>query len=329
MEVKRRQFVTLTTAAAFAWPAIGFAQARARRPLVAILTQRSPEAMQRYMSAFADGMRESGLIAHRDYDIAQRSAESDVTRVPKLLVELIGLNPDVILTPDTTITMAAKRATETIPIVGVGISNPVAFGLVASLARPGGNVTGLLSSIDRLVPKQLELLLEVVPEVTRVGVLFNASNPANAGGIRLLQTDPATRLLKLVPAGLRSSSEIGAAFQVFTRDSVGAVLVFQDGLFLFNAERIAGLALAARLPTVFGFREHVEAGGLLSYGLNRIGLWRHAGGYAAKILKGAKPADLPVEMQPKLELVINLKTAKALGVKISPQVLAFADDVIE
>lgn len=328
--MRRREFAaSVGGAAAFAWPAIGFTQVAAPRPLVAILTQRSPDAMRRYMNAFGQGMQGSGLVAGRDYDIAQRSAESDVARGKKLLAELIELDPAVILTPDTTLTLAAKRATGTIPIVGVGISDPVGFGLVASLARPGGNVTGLLSSIDRLVQKQLELLLQVVPGLKRIGVLFNASNPANATGVRLLERYTAGHSLELVPAGLRSSDEIEAAFQAFTREFVKAVVVFQDGLFLFNGERIARLALAARLPTVFGFREHVESGGLLSYGLNRIDLWRHAGEYAAKILKGARPADLPVEMQPRLELVINLKTAKALGITVPASVLAFANDVIE
>jgi putative tryptophan/tyrosine transport system substrate-binding protein len=211
----------------------------------------------------------------------------------------------------------------------VGIADPVGLGLVASLARPGGNVTGLLSGIDTLPAKQLELLLQVVPGVIRVGILLNVSNPGNVYGLHVLETDTAALPLKLVPAELRLSTEIEPAFQTFTREHVEAVYVSQDGLFFFNTERIATLALAARLPTVFGFREHVEAGGLMSYGLNRDDLWRDAASYVEKILKGAKPADLPVELHPKLELVINLKTAKALGVTVPPRVLAFADDVIE
>jgi putative ABC transport system substrate-binding protein len=244
-------------------------------------------------------------------------------------VELIALNPAVIMTPDTTITVAAKKATETVPIIGVGISDPVGFGLVASLAHPEGNVTGLLSSIDKSTVKQLEILLQAVPSATRVGVMFNANNPANVAGARLLQTDKPARAIKLFPIELRSSSDIETAFQVLAGEHAGAVLVFQDGIFLFNAAQIAASALKAGVPTVFGFREHVEAGGLISYGLNRDDLWRRAGAYAAKILKGAKPGDLPVEMRPKLELVINLRTAKALGITIPPSVMAFANDVIE
>jgi putative tryptophan/tyrosine transport system substrate-binding protein len=328
--MRRREAVALIGGAVVAWPGIGvFADVSARRPLVAMLMQRPPEAVRRYMNAFAQGMQKLGLVEGRDFDIVQRSANSDPKRVPGLLTELIGLKPDVMLTGDTALTLAAKRATEAIPIVGVGIADPVGFGLVASLARPGGNVTGLLSGIDTLPAKQLELLLQVVPGVIRVGILLNVSNPGNVYGLHVLETDTAALPLKLVPAELRLSTEIEPAFQTFTREHIEAVFVSQDGLFFFDAERIASLALAARLPTVFGFREHVEAGGLMSYGLNRDDLWRHAASYVEKILKGAKPADLPVELHPKLELVINLKTAKALGVTVPAHVLAFADEVIE
>jgi len=321
--------IALIGGTAVVWPGISVAQVTTTRSLVAILTARPPEAMRRYVNAFAQGIQEFGLVEGRDYEIVLRSTDGDTTRVPELLTELIALHPKVILTTDTPQALAAKRATNEIPIVGVFIADPVGFGLVASVARPGGNVTGLLSSIDRLVPKQLDLLLQVVPAATRVGVLLNANNPANVGGLRFLQTDTAARPLKLVPAELRQSSEIDAAFQAFVHEHVKAVFVFQDPLFLRNGERIAALALAARLPTVFGFREFVEVGGLMSYGLNLINQWRRAAAYAAKILEGTKPGDLPVEMQPRLELVINLKTAKALGVTIPASVLAFANDLIE
>jgi putative tryptophan/tyrosine transport system substrate-binding protein len=281
------------------------------------------------MDAFSRGIQEFGLLKGRDYEIVLRSTDGDATRAPGLLSELIGLNPALIVTQDTPLTLAAKRATQTIPIVGAFIADPVGFGLVASLARPGGNVTGLLFSIDELILKQLELLLQVVPEAMRIGVLLNANNPANVGGLRILETDAAALRLKFVPAALRRSGEIEPAFHTFTGEHVDAVFVFQDSLFFNTGEMIAASALAERLPTVFGFRESVEAGGLMSYGINVIYQWRHAGGYAAKILKGAKPAELPVEMQPKLELVINLKTAKALGITIPASVLAFANDLIE
>ena len=203
IKVKRREFVALIGAAATAGPAIARGQiAATRRPLVAILTQRSPEAMRRYVNAFAQGMQELGLVAQRDYEIVLRSTDGDATRAPQLLQELIGLGPQVILTTDTTLALAAKRATKVIPIVGVLIAAPVAFGLVASLARPGGNVTGLLSSVDRLPAKQLQLLLRIVPGATRIGLLLNVDNPANVGGVRLLETDAAVRQLKFVSAAI-------------------------------------------------------------------------------------------------------------------------------
>jgi putative tryptophan/tyrosine transport system substrate-binding protein len=267
-EMRRRAVIALIAGAALAWPGIGAAQVNARRPIVAILASRPPEAMRRYVNAFAQGMQEAGLVEGRDYEIVERSTDGDATRGPGLLTELIALSPAVILTMDTTQTLAAKRATKDIPIVGVLIADPVGFGLVASIAHPGGNVTGLLSSVDKLGAKQLELLLQAVPKAARIGVLFNANNPANVAGARILQTDTAAQSLKLVPTGLRQSGEIDAAFQTFDHEDIEAVFVFQDGLFSRNAERIAALALKARLPTVLGFREFVEAGGLMSYGLN-------------------------------------------------------------
>jgi putative ABC transport system substrate-binding protein len=328
--MRRREIIALIGGAALAWPGIVFAEVSARQPLVAVLTQRSPDILRRYVNAFAQGMQEFGLIEGRDYDVAIRSTDGDVTRVPKLLAELIALKPAVILTTDTTLALAAKRATKEIPIVGVLVAAPVEFGLVKSIAHPGGNFTGLLSSVDKLVPKQLELLQEVVPMATRIGVLFNASNPANSGGIPLLESETASKpLLKLVPVGVRAPADIDTAFQTFAHDRVEAVLVFQDTLFSNNAKHIADLALAAKLPTIFGFREQVEAGGLMSYGLNISHQYRRTAAFVEQILKGASPADLPVEMQPRLELVINLKTAKALGVTIPADVLAFANDVIE
>ena len=328
--MRRRDFIVLIEGAALTWPASVVAQIAPGRPLVAILASRTlNEVTLSYINAFAQGMQKLGLVAGRDYDVVLRSTEGDATRVPKLLTELISLNPTVMLTQDTPLTLAAKRATKEIPIIGVFIADPVGFGLVASLARPGGNVTGLLSSIDKLTAKQFELLLQVVPKAKRIGVLFNATNLANATGARLLQADAVAHSVELVPAGLRNAGEIEAAFHTFTSQHVDGVLVFQDLLFSSNPQKIAALALAARLPIVFGFRLHVDAGGLMSYGLNPLNQWRRAAEFAAKILRGAKPADLPVEMQPKLELVINLKIAKALGLTIPASVMAFANDVIE
>lgn len=208
--MRRREFAALIGGAAIARPGIGVTEVLVRHPLVVVLMQRSPEAMERYVVSFTQGLQELGLVPGRDFELDQRSANGEPRRVPELLTELIGLTPSVIVTSDTALTLAAKRATKVIPIVGVAISAPVAFGLVASLARPGGNVTGLLSSVDRLVPKQLELLLQILPGTKRIAVLFNATNPANAAGARLLESDTAARSLELVPAGraLRTRSRL-------------------------------------------------------------------------------------------------------------------------
>jgi putative tryptophan/tyrosine transport system substrate-binding protein len=226
--MRRREVIALI-GGGIAWPGIVFAEVSARRPLVAVLAQRSSNILRRYVNAFAQGMQEFGLIEGRDYDVAIRSTDGDVTRVPKLLAEMIALKPAVILTTDTALALAAKRATKEIPIVGVLVAAPVEFGLVKSIAHPGGNFTGLLSSVGKLVPKQLAT-------ATRIGVLFNASNPANSGGIPLLESDTASKpLLKLVPLGVRVPADIDTAFQTFAHDQVEAVLVFQDALFSSNA----------------------------------------------------------------------------------------------
>jgi putative tryptophan/tyrosine transport system substrate-binding protein len=327
--MQRRQLIVLFLLTMVAWPNLALAQVAATVPRIAIITVRTPEAMQRYLDAFAGALYKFGLVRERDYTIDLRSTGGDTTRDAPILAELITLNPAVIMTTDTPLTLAAKHATKEIPIVGVLISDPVGFGLVASLAHPGGNVTGLLSAIDRVVSKQLELLRQAIPAVTRVGMLFNANNPANVLGVKAIPEDAAFGSLKFVTAPARQSGDIDPAFLRFARERVEAVLVFQDGLFSRNAARIAKLALAARLPTVFGFREFVEDGGLMSYGLDLVSQWQRAAAFVDKILKGTKPADLPVEMQPRLELVINAKTAKALGLTIPPSLLAFADDVID
>jgi putative ABC transport system substrate-binding protein len=324
--MRRREFIAFA-AAATCRPAVVRAQPSKRVPIIIVLTPRSPEALRRQMAAFLGGLKDAGLQAGRDFDFVHRSIGLSAARVPEIIAKLVELGPAVIVTQDTPLTIAAKKATQTVPIVGAFISNPVGFGLAASIAHPGGNVTGLLSHVDKLVAKQLEFLLKVAPSASRIGILANSDNPANVGGVRVLEAD-APQLAFLTPA-VRNTTEIDSAFEAFAQRRADAVFVFQDSLFSDNEEKIATLALKAHLPTIFGFRQSVEAGGLMSYGLNVVRQWRSAGGYAAKILAGANPADLPIEIQPRLELVINLKTAKTLGLVIPPAVLALAQDVIE
>ena len=237
--------------------------------------------------------------------------------------------PDVIVAQNTTAALAAKSATQTIPIVAGVLTDPVNFGLVESHARPGGNVTGLLSSVDGLSGKQLELASEIVPGATKLGVLFNADNRGNDPQRKEIEIAAAARGIKLQLAEIRRAADLQTAFQVLVTNNVQVVVVVRDTLAFSERQHVALLAAASRLPTVFGWRQGPEAGGLASYGIRTLDNYRRAAVFVDKILKGEKAGDVPLEFATKLELVINLKTAKALGVSVPPTLLARADEVIE
>ena len=285
---------------------------------------------ERGLAAFRQGLRDLGYVEGQNIAIEYRWAEGRFERLPDLAAELVRLKVDVIVSVVTQATLAAKNATGTIPIVLVAAGDPLGSGLVANLARPGGNVTGPSSMYGDLAGKQLELLKETVPKVSRVAVLWN---PANAvwQAQMLRQTEIAARALGLQLQLLeaRGPDELEGAFAAMTRERVSALLVQVDVIFALHARRIADLAAKRRVPAMYGSREHVETGGLMSYAPNIPDLFRRAATYVDKILKGAKPADLPVEQPTKFELVINLKTAKALGLKIPQSVLVRADEVIQ
>jgi len=285
---------------------------------------------ERGLAAFRQGLRDLGYVEGQNIAIEYRWAEGRFERLPDLAAELVRLKVDVIVSVVTQATLAAKNATGTIPIVLVAAGDPLGSGLVANLARPGGNVTGPSSMYGDLAGKQLELLKETVPKVSRVAVLWN---PANAvwQAQMLRQTEIAARALGLQVQLLeaRGPDELEGAFAAMTRERVSALLVQVDVIFALHARRIADLAAKRRVPAMYGSREHVETGGLMSYAPNIPDLFRRAATYVDKILKGAKPADLPVEQPTKFELVINLKTAKALGLKIPQSVLIRADEVIQ
>jgi putative ABC transport system substrate-binding protein len=271
--------------------------------------------------AFRQGLRELGYVEGQNIVIEYRSADGKDERLPGLAAELVRLKVDVIVAASPPATEAAKRATSTIPIVFAVSGDPVAEGLVASLARPGGNITGLATISPALVGKQLEMLKGVVPKASRLAVL---QNPSNQGHLRSLrQAEGAARALgvQLQIVEGRTPSEIEAAFAAMSSQRAGGVLVLRDALFRVQRAQIVALAAKSRLPAVYGLREEAEAGGLLAYGANVAQLFRRAATYVDKILKGAKPADLPVEQPTKFELVINLKTAKALGLTIPPSLL--------
>jgi putative ABC transport system substrate-binding protein len=284
--------------------------------------------VQPYLDVFRRGLRELGYIEGQSITIEYRWAEGQYERLPDLAAELVRLRVDVIVAVAVAV-RAAKQATQTIPIVMMSADDPVAAGLVASLARPGGNITGLSIIAHDLVAKQLQLLREVLPNVSLVAVLWNPANRSHA--LQLREAEAAAQALgvQLYTLEAQGPDEIDRAFAAMTRERVGALLVLLDSMLLLQRERIAHLAAKSRLPAVYGLRWHAEDGGLMAFGANQLVHSRRITSYVDKILKGAKPADLPVEQPTKFELVINLKTAKALGLTIPPSVLGRADQVIE
>ena len=327
--MKRREFVTLLGGAAAAWPCNGLAQSPPKRPLIGLLAGSSKAAGARYYSGFPLGMRELGYLEGRDYGFEDRYADGDGSRLPMLAEELVRLKPDVIVAATTPGSLAAKRAAASIPIVGVNLTDPVGFGLVVSEARPGGSVTGILYWLEGLTGKQMEIALDLMPGASKMGILVDATNPSNELQRRELEAAAGKSGMTIATVDVRTVDEIGDAIQTFVRERASIVIVLGVALFVNARRRIATFALASRLPTVFNFREHVEDGGLISYGVDLRQNFRRAAYFVDRILKGAKPADLPIEFPTKVELVVNATTAKAIGVAIPPALLARADEVIE
>jgi putative ABC transport system substrate-binding protein len=319
--IDRRAFLAGTGAVLLAAPLAADAQPAMKVPRIGLLWGSSPSAGGSYLDAFRQGLRELGYVEGQNIVIENRWAEGRQERFTDLAAELVRLKVDVIVAAISAAALAAKNATTTIPVVMLVVGDPVRFGFVASLARPGGNITGLTSVGDELFPKQLELLKEAVPRVSRVAVLWNPANPSHGPSLKSIEV--AARSLGMQPQlqKARGPDEFDSAFAAMTRARAGALLVLADTMFNLHRTRIADLAVKARLPAMYGLREHVEAGGLVAYAANYADLCRRGATYVDKILKGAKPADLPVEQPTKFELVINLKTAKALGLTIPPSVL--------
>jgi putative ABC transport system substrate-binding protein len=329
--VERRAFVT-GTLALLAAPLVAEAQQAAKVPRIGYLAP-SLAANPPLHDAFRQGLREFGYAEGRNVVIEYRDAEGKDERLPALAAELAALKVDVIVTnPGTLAALAAQQATKTLPIVFIATGDPVSSGLVTSLARPGGNLTGLSLLFPELVGKCLEQLKQAVPGVSRIAVLEQpGAVPERTQKDILKAADVAARALgvRLQVVGARGPGDINQAFSEMTRARVNGVAILSTPMFSIERRRLVDLAAKNRLPAVYSFRVYVEAGGLISYGPNIPDLSRRAATYVDKILKGAKPADLPVEQPTKFELVINLKTAKALGLTIPPSVLARADEVIE
>ena len=327
--MRRREFILLIgSAAPFSFSAHG-QQAR-KVPRIGYLGVTSAFDRPPLLNAFRLGLRELGWIEGQNIVIDYRFAEGRLDRLPDLAAELVQLKVDVIVSLGTQGVTAAKNATKTIPIVMIGVRDPVGIGLIASLARPGGNVTGVSGSAGlAIVTKQLELLKDTSPNIRRVAIL---SNPANAyhqlamNELNVAATSLGVELQLLEASG---PNEFEGAFGAMAKDPVGALLVLSDVIFNDHRARLVDLAAMNRLPTAYGIRESVEAGGLMSYGPSFLEFFRRSTTYVDRILKGDKPADLPVEQPTKFELVINLRAAKTLGIEIPPTLLSRADEVIE
>jgi ABC-type uncharacterized transport system substrate-binding protein len=310
-------------------PLTGEAQQTGKVYRIGVLDTMSATLNTANLGAFRQGLRELGYVEGRDFVIEYRSADGRPERFPGLATELVRLKVDLIVTRGTPAVLAAEKATESIPIVMTTSADPTGFGVVSSLARPGGNVTGLSTIAVELMGKRLEFLKEAIPRIARIALLGNMSSPASASQWR--QMEGAARSLGLEPQLLdvRAPEDFARAFDTAIRQRANAVQVVNDTLTQTNSRRIVDLSAKHRLPSIFTSREFVDAGGLMAYGPNFTDLYRRAATYVDKIFKGAKPADLPIEQPTKFELVINLKTAKALRLTIPQTLLLRADQVIE
>jgi putative ABC transport system substrate-binding protein len=326
--MRRRDFVILLGGAA-AWPLRARAQQPAKIPRIGLLSPFSSSDTALWHQAFLQGLRELGRVEGKTVVIEYRYAEGRNDRLPELIAELIRLKVDVIVTAVTSDTLVAKSATREIPIVMAAAGDPVATGLVESLARPGGNITGLSQMNPELTGKRLELLKEIIPELSSVAVVSNPEDPVSVLGLHEIQL-PARELGIAVHSLLvRSPGDLDQALDQAVGTRVGALVIMPNPVFVTNLKRIADFATRNRLPSIFHLREFAQAGGLVSYGVDRSDLFRRAATYVDKILNGVKAADLPIEQPTRFELVINLKTANALGLTVPPSLLARADEVIE
>jgi putative ABC transport system substrate-binding protein len=325
--VKRREFITLLGGAASAWPLAARAQQPGKLPIIGFLGA-NPSIESQRVAAFVQRLRELGWIEGRTVSIEYRWAEGRSERYAENAAELVRLKVDVIVASTTPPSLAAKQATAVIPIVFAAANDPIGTGLVASLARPGGNVTGLANQMSDTSGKKLEFLREVVPDLRRLAIMANAGNPGSILDMSEAEATPRRLGLEVTTSEIRRAEDIAPAFEAL-KDSADALYLCPDALLNTNRTRINILAVGARLPTMHGHREYVEAGGLMSYGPNLASQFARAADFVDKILRGAKPADIPVEQPTKFDLVMNLTTAKALGLDIPPTLLARADEVIE
>ena len=325
--MRRREFIGLIASAAATVPLVAYAQ-RSAIPVVGVLSPEGPKTGN--ATGLVEGLRELGYVEGRNIRFEYRWAEGKFDRLPELAADLVRLKVDVIIAFVTQAAEVAKKQTSTIPIVMVGVSDPVGASLAASLARPGGNVTGTSSLAAALVGKQLELIKLVAPNNTTVATIFNPAN-VTFQALQVKEAKAASQTLGLQPRFLevRAPSEFESAFDTIVQEQIGALLILIDPLFMANSTTLAELSVKSRLITMTGSRAFAEAGALMSYGPNYFETYKAAAPYVDKIMKGEKPADLPIDQSSRFEFVVNLKTAKMLGLEIPTAVLGFATEVIE
>ena len=322
----RREFIRLFGSTAVAWPLSARAQQPNRIVRIGFLTPQSPNPP--WIEAFRAGMREHGYVEGRNLVIALRSAEGQKERYTSLIGELLAFKPDVLMTWSTPTSVALKKATDTIPIVSIS-GDPVGLGLAASLAHPQGNLTGFaILSID-VEAKQLQILKDTIPGLARVAVLTNSTNAVNPPIVKSIRRNASSVGLAIQELEVQDAGELAKVFDAAAAERSGAVLILRDDLFDLERRQIAALALKAMIPTLAGWNEYAHAGCLMAYGVNFSDLFRRASAYIDKILTGTAPGDLPISQPEKFEFVVNLKTAKAIGLEVSPTLLTLADEVIE
>ena len=328
--IRRREFITLLGGGAVAWPLAARAQQPERMRRIGVLSGLADDTEGRFrVSTFQQGLRELGWTEGHNIRIDLRWAAGDVDRMRTFAAELVAAKPDAILAIATAALVPLRQATSSIPIVFVNVGDPAESGIVESLARPGGNITGITTFVSSIGGKWLELLKEVAPRVVRVLVILNRDNPTVHGVLRIIEASAPSLGIMVTQAGVRSTDEIERAIENFARQPDAALLVLPDPATVVNRERIVALAAQHRIPAVYPFRYFVDSGGLMSYGTISTDQYRQAASYVDRILKGANPGELPVQQPAKFELVINLRTAKALGITIPESFLLRADEVIE
>jgi putative tryptophan/tyrosine transport system substrate-binding protein len=327
--MRRRDLTVLFVVGAALWPLHIYAQQSRKIPRIGVLLPGTPASFSLRTKAFLEGLKQLGYIEGRTIEIEWKWGDDRLDTLSRLAADLVGSNVDVIVTGGTSAAKALKATTRTIPIVMAIVADPVAAGLVDNLARPGGNATGFSIVAPELGTKRLELLKEIVPNLPSIAVLSNAKNPQSKIEMEQMQTAAQAMALQLHQVEISTEDELDNAFAAMNRAAVQALIVLTDPILFSQRKRIVDLASKYKLPAVYSFQGFVEEGGLMSYGPSDADLFRRAAGFVDRILKGAKPSELPVEQPTKFDLAVNLATAKTLGLKVPPSILAIADDVIE